>query len=57
MLFFIILLLGALAKVIEACVVDAKLIDVCKLGDEFIANELKGVYTKGKIHKSKWIDV
>ncbi|RKP23733.1 peptidase M24, structural domain-containing protein, partial [Syncephalis pseudoplumigaleata] len=41
----------ALAQVIGACVVDAKLIDICKQGDEFIMNELKGVYTKGKIAK------
>ncbi|KAI9591973.1 proliferation-associated protein 2G4-like protein [Syncephalis fuscata] len=41
----------ALAKVTEACVADAKLIDVCNIGDEFITAELKGVYAKGKVPK------
>jgi methionine aminopeptidase len=40
-----------LGKVIDACRVGANLLAICKLGDAFIEEELKGVYTKGKIPK------
>jgi methionine aminopeptidase len=46
---------GALAKVIEACVDGASIYDICKLGDDTITEASTKVYSKSKdgkkIHK------
>jgi methionine aminopeptidase len=39
---------GALAAVVEACVVGAKIIDLNKIGDEFMIEAAAKLYTKGK---------
>jgi curved DNA binding protein len=41
----------ALTAVIAACVDNAKIIDICKIGDSFILDAVKGLYAKDKTMK------
>lgn len=41
----------ALSAVIAACVDNAKIIDICKIGDSFILDAVKGLYAKDKTMK------
>jgi methionine aminopeptidase len=40
-----------LSKVIEACSDNAKIIEICQLGDKFIQEQCLNVYNKGKVAK------